>query len=1011
MKKLLTYFLLLFISFWILWSNVNATTFIQKSIRQNSAAVANNDPVTVWKWNAIVLDLSNIIEDIWNLKTYIDTNIANNFVYNPATDRLENTNRDIKISKKLIINWTLEWKDIDLSEWGLSDNVIFSNNIKNWTVKKEDFANNVQFWNEEYWKENGLDIYYDLWNIWIWIDTPNEKVEVKDWNIKIKTNWNGIIYPDGTLQTTAFNWITDAVTLNWNHKRDGSHANPYILSQDYKNCREIQDSGKSHWDWYYIIKPNWWKVFQVYCDMTTDWGWWTRFVNSKGDFSFNTAKKCFNWDIIDNDRLECFNPNVYNQKTTKLYLKEEWQNFFYDNSWNDTPTTNRITAWHWNYTCKGWGVMNIMIWWSNIPTIYNANRVRFGRSFCEFWWEVGWRDGSTHYMNYDWEKQFWLPSGNWEFHSKNYEFYYRDKMPTNNTIISTPIEYNWIQWIDGEKKFKKDIILTDWSIIKSIKWEWNAFTWNETDNAIVTVESVRNLVKNNKWGSDFAKCWGSNGWFLKYVKDYNTSIPDIPCEWWNSNGYLYENDWVSDIIESEVSKNMHHWVSWSCSNHIYKSCVEIKEHNPSANNWYYTINPWSGNVNVYCDMTTDGGWWRRVIKEDYNNGTSQSWWNWNSSITTCWEFWNILGWYNKTSTTPMYKTFSLNNITHNQVLLKGNYIQIDSWDWEEAYVKLNNTKIYSKHYWHPSWSKQVCWKSNSGWLEYRDNVAWKINNSSNSIKVTIGSTLNQWATNESYWFDNLELFVRNKVPVVNNWNIKNDNIACSAFIKAKPKDNRIKIKTISWIKKYSDWTVAKSCLEYKNWKDAKHQYIWDIWDGTYTINPWSGNVNVYCDMTNDWGWWTLVYKWSWQSTMKTTWSQNVSALNNKNYSWTWKLSDNDIKALYTQQFRVRENGSNFTNFYCKFRNISDYADNRISYKYCEETYSPTASYSNYRNDWNWQYWFSTWDWVGSYILQLNYRDSRKGAHRQRWHTSSNNNCDVKNWWNDWYGCYVMVWIK
>jgi len=941
MKKILTYFLLLFITFWILGSNVNATTFIQKSTRQNSAAVANNDPVTVWKWNAIVLDLSNIIEDIWNLKTYIDTNIANNFVYNPATDKLENTNRDIKISKKLIINWTFSPQEIDISEWGLSDNTIFSNNIKNWTVKKEDFANNVQFWNEEYWKENGLDIYYDLWNIWIWTDTPNEKVEVKDWNIKIKTNWNGIIYPDGTLQTTAFNWITDAVTLNWNHKRDGSHANPYILSQDYKNCREIQDAWKSHWDGFYQIKPNWWKIFSVYCDMTTDWGWWTRFVNSKWDFSFNEAKKCWSWDIIDNDRLECFNPNVYNQKTTKLYLKEEWQDFFYDNSWNDTPTTNRITTtWNWNYTCKGWGVMNIMIWGSNIPTIYNANQVRFGRSFCEFWWEVGWIDSSTHYMNYDWEKQFWLPSGNRESHSKRYEFYYRDKTPINNTIILTPIEYNWIQWIDGEKKFKKDIILSDWSALKSIKGEWNAFTWNETDNAIASVEAVRNLIKNNKGWSDFVKCWGSNGWFLKYVKDYNTTTPDIPCEWWDVHWYNYDNDivmpkansikwnwttnnpyyipgkdfkncreiaeswyyhvdlswnwyykikpknstfnvycnmdydwgwwtrfvdiknkysfndakscwlwtninnwniecfnpnrydfiakeiywkinntnykitldktastststsrwnyhclwnqeymtimwgsntyphsnadnisyirlwlnycwnkggdrqigWFSNsneyqnysnngalwptpwdresspkktelyirdkiptlsnkkkVIEAEITKNMHHWVSWSCSNKIYKSCVEIKEHNPSSINWYYTINPWSGNINVYCDMETDWGWWRRIVKENYNNSTTQSGWNWNNKITTCWEYWKILGWYNTTSTTAMDKTFSLNNVVHNQVLLKGDYIQIDSWDWEEAYVKLNNTKIYSRHYGHPTWSKQVCW--------------------------------------------------------------------------------------------------------------------------------------------------------------------------------------------------------------------------------------------------------------------------------------------------------------
>jgi hypothetical protein len=44
------------------------------------------------------------------------------------------------------------------------------------------------------------------------------------------------------------------------------------------------------------------------------------------------------------------------------------------------------------------------------------------------------------------------------------------------------------------------------------------------------------------------------------------------------------------------------------------SCLDIKTNNPSATSWNYDIQPsWSASViNVYCDMTTEWGWWTRV---------------------------------------------------------------------------------------------------------------------------------------------------------------------------------------------------------------------------------------------------------------------------------------------------------------------------------------------------------------------------------------------------------------
>ncbi len=96
------------------------------------------------------------------------------------------------------------------------------------------------------------------------------------------------------------------------------------------SCKNILESWlwKKLESWYYtLFLDNW--FYQVYCDMSIAWGWWTRYAAIKWDYNKDDIFNCIvEWEITDNDRLFCISPFKFNLNTTwEFMIKNESNDF------------------------------------------------------------------------------------------------------------------------------------------------------------------------------------------------------------------------------------------------------------------------------------------------------------------------------------------------------------------------------------------------------------------------------------------------------------------------------------------------------------------------------------------------------------------------------------------------------------------------------------------------------------------------------------------------------------
>lgn len=224
----------------------------------------------------------------------------------------------------------------------------------------------------------------------------------------------------------------------------------------------------------------------------------------------------------------------------------------------------------------------------------------------------------------------------------------------------------------------------------------------------------------------------------------------------------WEYDVVNDTRQVRAYKDSNTFIDsidWLLSTLIpNQSCKRILEMWKSSGSKEYTINPTgTQDIRVYCDMEIDGGGWIRLIYEDYESPASG--WSWSNDITSCGEFGNILWGFNLLSGVFNSKNFIIDEYFHTELMISMDYIKIDSWDNEDAIIRIDWETLFQKEYSSRDWT-QVCGSNNANWFEEKEFISIIIPHDTNSVNVSIGSTLNSQPTDESYGHDNLEIFIR-----------------------------------------------------------------------------------------------------------------------------------------------------------------------------------------------------------------------------------------------------------
>ena len=150
------------------------------------------------------------------------------------------------------------------------------------------------------------------------IDYSDRQVKVSWKKLWILTgDWDNLNVPVQEIWDVRDSWELDIATtadeyishIDDNDKISWSWIE-LIKSIYNSSCKRILESSLDNWDWVYKINPSWNDEFEVYCDMSTDWGGWTKIWYSE-DLEFKQHFTSEGFKYLDEDfKFELTNDRI-----------------------------------------------------------------------------------------------------------------------------------------------------------------------------------------------------------------------------------------------------------------------------------------------------------------------------------------------------------------------------------------------------------------------------------------------------------------------------------------------------------------------------------------------------------------------------------------------------------------------------------------------------------------------------------------------------------------------------